>query len=283
MLVGPAEIDIYILSFLDIKELYRLSSVNKYFYSLFKDENLWRIKLLAYDPNILNFKLTTYKELYLQCYRVFGKDNKNLLRDPDRDDVDKALHYNYLAPLFYLFSINKFIDVETLNMAILTGRDKIVEILLNKKVKLNSDSSIDIPIAAGKGHLNILQLLSARNLFPDELAKWSASNAVMTNKIHILEWLKNKKIFPSRGDANIAAKCGHLEALKWLETIGVLASKYGANCACENNHLEILQWLETIGILPDSVGADNAHHKSHVRILVYLGERNIFPSYRNLM
>src|SRR3989304_6275859 len=78
------DLDLEILTKVNDKNLYNIFRINKYFFDLNQNENLWRNRINRYFPNLTEFKKKkeTWKDFYL-LVRTFPLDSiiKNLIKE----------------------------------------------------------------------------------------------------------------------------------------------------------------------------------------------------------
>ena len=159
-------------------------------------------------------------------------------------------------------------EYSLVNIAAMHGHMAIVEYFMkNFHTSPTSDAA---NYACEHGDLDTLEKLAAINVLPTH--QTGPNRAIGNGHIHLMDWLRYKKLVPDHRGAALACLNGKLEALIWLKERGICPSIYGANLAAQKGHMHILEWLE---VLPNSDGADWAALDGHINVLEYLKTRNV--------
>ena len=195
LFVLDPEISLQILSQLDDTSLLKICSVNKYFFQICRQEDLWKLKLsqkFGFDIWKDKSENQTYQELYFELSEI-------LLRKypPDIERTDQRIIRNYPINPPEIAAIHG--KLEFLKWLITSGYD--------------FDKPTGFWLALKNGHLNILKWLANQTPINPSYVNVATENGYLD----IVQWLVlDQKLIPDRRVIEKAYQKGHQDVVKWL-------------------------------------------------------------------
>lgn len=148
-----------------------------------------------------------------------------------------------------------------------------------------------IDLAAGNGHVNILEWVIKQSGLFYTYSKWAINWAAENGHIDVLEWFLEWFIHSDLDFALMigayaidrAAGNGHLHILEWFWKISFVYSEQAIDLASANGHVSVLEWFwwHDLQFRYSSCGIDEASANGHIHILEWYKKNNTNVQSRN--
>jgi ankyrin repeat protein len=242
---------VYIMDFLEARELRDLWCCSKYLYSLSshtlvkRQLSLLPAGLLAIQPMMV---VITDQQLHvLKTLR--------LKKESLEDWFQSACRNGHLEVVKYLVSLGVDIHVWEeygFRWACMNGHLEVVKYLVSLGVNIHTMEEWGFRLACQNGHLEVVKYLVSLGVDIHAMEEWGFRSACENGHLEVVKYLVSLGVDIHADDEagfRWACKNGHLEVVKYIVPLGVdihVWEERGFRWAQMNGHLEVVNFLKSL-------------------------------------